>query len=541
MIYPTDLKSLLVYKKIELPFDKIPQFSSRDVAYQTGDQRLRPFYQYEPSLTSFKTAIDNRKTKNVNRKVLVDTLLKQYEPIANNSQAVKNIQTLKSDNTFTIITAHQPSLLTGPLYYIYKICSVISLSRTLNQAYPEYHIVPVFVVGGEDHDFEEIATARFFNKSFSWSTDQIGAVGRMSLDGLQEVLDQVTDTFGSMPHADELTSIINQSIQQSKTYGDFAFRLTHALFSDHELIIANMDQPSYKQILLPYIIQDIQDGTSQEMVQLDQEKLDQAGFKSQAHAREVNIFIQNEDRDRVIDNNDGTYSIGEHTYSQTELFDLLKNRYQDISPNVVLRPVFQEVIMPNLAYIGGGGELAYWMERPSLFKAMDIPFPILIRRDSVLIIDKKSAENLDSNHIKIDQLFEREEQIINQFALNNAAIDINLDEVKAEISAAYKKAVTLSEQIDPTLGKFVLADEAKTIKSIENIESKLLRAEKKKQETEINKIARIKQRFFPNNDSLQERHDNFIPFYLKNGKKWIDALVTELDPLNKNMKILIEQ
>jgi uncharacterized protein YllA (UPF0747 family) len=166
---------------------------------------------------------------------------------------------------------------------------------------------------------------------------------------------------------------------------------------------------------------------------------------------------------------------------------------------------------------------------------------MLIRRDSVLIVDSRSHDTLSKSDIEIVEMFDREEQIINHFAMNHASNDIHLDAIKKKISAAFHEVAVLSDKVDPTLSKSVLAEESKAIKSLEYIENKLLKAEKRKSETEINKISKIKQKLFPNNDSLQERYDNFIPYYLKYGQEWITNLITHLDPMDKSFKILIEE
>lgn len=534
-------KLFSVYIKKDFSYNFIPQFSSRDKSYQSEDEALRPFYDVRPTIDSFDKLIKERKGIRKERALLVDILNDQYSNVANCDITKENIKKLGYPNSFTVVTAHQPSLLTGPLYYIYKICSAISLANRLNELHPTYNIIPTFVLGAEDHDFEEIASVHLFNKTFTWETDQKGAVGRMHLDGLTEVLNEIKGTFGQMPHAEALSEIIDQSYEKSKTYGQFAFHLTHQLFVHHGLVIINMDSAELKRIFLPIALQELKENFAHKLVEEDQLKLEKAGFKSQAHAREINLFLHESDRERIIENEDATYSVGDKVYTLQELTSYITQHPDKLSPNVVLRPVMQELILPNLAYIGGGGEIAYWMERISLFKYLNIPFPMLIRRDSVLIVDKRSADTLEKANITIKSMFDREEQIVNQYALDNASIDINLDHVKNSISAAYADIVNLSDQVDPTLSKSVMAEEAKAIKSIEYIETKLLKAEKKKKENEINKIIRVKQKLFPNNDSLQERYDNFIPYYLRYGKEWIDALVDQLDPMDKSFKILIEE
>lgn len=530
-----------MYKKITLSFDKIPQLSSRDQAYQMGEDALGDFYQYEVALSSFQAIAKAKKEQKINRPLIVRELERQYADLSEKENVLQNIRALGDEHTFTIITAHQPSLLTGPLYFIYKICSVISLARQLNEHYADFKVVPAFILGGEDHDFEEIATMNLFGQDFTWETDQKGSTGRMSLDGVEKVLTQVKERFGQSTYAGELSAMIDEAFSQSKSYGEFMFRLVHSLFGSYGLVIINMDNAEFKKEFLPYVLRDLRNEDSRRSVQKDQEALEEAGFKGQAHARKVNIFWMDGDRHRVIDLPDGRYEIDGKAYSQEELASLLTANPGAISPNVILRPAYQEVVLPNLAYIGGGGELAYWLERKTLFDEWNIPFPMLIRRDSALIVDKRSNNWLESVGLHISDLFDRQEQIVGKYAQIQAPVDIDLSAERKAVHNAFERIKTLAAQVDPTLKKTVLSEEAKSQKSLDYLENKILKAEKQKNEVGINKLRKIKQKFFPGNDSLQERHDNFIPFYLRYGQAWIDTLIDELDPLDKDFKILIEE
>jgi len=528
-----------MYQKINLPFSDIPQFSDRDKAYQGADPRLREFYEHEVSIDAFANVFKARKDFEVDRSSLVNSLVKDYERLVTSDQTLDNIKSLGDSDTYTIVTAHQPSILTGPLYFNYKICSVISLSQKLNSKYTDYHVVPVFVMGGEDHDFEEIATLHLFGQDFTWETDQVGATGRMNLTGLEEVLEAVQEKLGDSDNAASLKSMIDTAYEQSDSYGQFMVHLVNALFGRFGLVICNMDNPNLKQSLLPYVTKDIQQRDSERCVQDDQAALATKGFKSQAHARGVNIFWHDGDRHRVISEGD-KYTIGERTLSESALIAQLNNDPGSISPNVVLRPVYQEVALPNLAYIGGGGELAYWLERKSLFETWNIPFPMLIRRDSVMIVDKKSAKFVASAGLEFTDVFEREEQLVGKYAHAHAAAEIDFTEQRAALKATFESLAATAKQIDPTLERTALSEESKAQKSIDMLENKLLKAEKQKNEVALNKLKKIKNKFFPGNDGLQERYDNFIPFYLKHGEDWIAELILQLDPLDKSFKILVE-
>ncbi len=520
-----------------LPFDQIPHFSKRDKAYQMGDSNLRDFYEHEVDIEAFAQVIEQRQKFNTDRRLLKKVITTQYAHDTVGSTLQANLDDLDSEKTFTIITAHQPSLLTGPLYYIIKICSTISLCRRLTSHYQGYRFVPTFVSGGEDHDFEEIASLHFFNKTFTWATDQKGAVGRMNLDGIEEVLAQVTDTFGNLPHAQDLKDIIATAVSKSDNYGAFMRQLTHALFGHYGLMIVNMDEPIFKQAFLPYVLEDLDHEHSHRLVNKDQKALESVGYKSQAHAREVNIFVHKEDRLRIVKDQD-SYAIGSTTYTKDALIDLLKDKPGDISPNVVLRPIYQELILPNLAYVGGGGELSYWMERTSLFSHWKIPFPMLVRRDSALIIESKESDNLVKLGMTVGDLFQREDHIIIDYTKSQSEEDLNLDIEKKEAQILFEKLLLRIEQVDASLKGAVKAEESKLIKAMDNIENKMIKAEKRKNEVQINRIKKLKNKLFPNNDSLQERYENFIPFYLKYGDTFISTLISSLDPLNKDFKII---
>jgi len=522
-----------------ISFSDIPHFSKRDKAFQLGDDSLRPFYNYEVNLDTFAEVIHERSKFQTNRSLLQQVVQAQYAGKTISAELKENIAELTSDKTFTVITAHQPSILTGPLYYIFKICSVISLCRQLSQHHDDYRFVPTFIMGGEDHDFEEIASLHYFNRTFTWKTEQIGSVGRMTLGGLQALLDEVGATFGAMPHASELRQLIEDSYAGSKTYGEFMLALTHGIFSHTELMIINMDDPKLKLELLPYIIKDIKEETSHQSVNVDQVDLEKAGFKSQAHARDVNIFFHDGDRHRVIKNGNDSYTINSKTYNQAELISYLQKNPGSISPNVVLRPIYQELILPNLAYVGGGGELAYWMERRTLFEELSIPYPMLIRRDSALIVDFKSLSQAQRLSLSIKDLFDRNDLIAIKYAKDQSESELTLSSEREKAAVLFRGLHERATQIDSTLSGAVKAEEAKFLKVLSNMENKLVKAEKRKNEVAINRINKLKDKLFPNNDSLQERYENFIPYYLKHGVSFINQMIECLNPMDKSFKVIL--
>ncbi len=529
----------MINNVIHLKYNEIPQLSSKDKMYQSADSAYDGFYKYSTDLESFKSVIENRKKFKTNRRVLVDVLLQQYQGTPSNDKILSTIKSLSDENTFTITTAHQPVLFMGPLYMVYKILSTIHLCRKLKAAYPTNSFVPVFVSGGEDHDLEEVASMHIFNRDITWSTSQTGSVGRMSLNDLEKAIDELTALFGQTNYADELRSIIRDSFQSSQTYGQFNINLYKSLFSHLGLVVLNMDNKELKKEFIPYALTEIEEKISFTTVKASQNALAEKGIKEQAHVREINLFLFGEGkRERIIQNGD-SYSIGSTTYSYSELVNIIQSNPGEVSPNVVMRPIYQELILPNLAYIGGGGEIAYWLERMNQFSSFNIPFPMLIRRNSALIVASGVQKNLNKVQLDSKDFFQSEDELIKLFLLKNTDEAFDLSHESIALNKFYQNLAEKAKSIDPSLEKYTLAEGAKQVKNLKTISSKMTKAAKAKNEVQLQKIQNIKSKLFPSG-KLQERYDNFIPFYLKYGKEWFSELLEYMNPLNKDF-IVIEE
>ncbi len=523
----------------EIDFQDIPQLSFKDKAYQEGDAKYNGFFKYEANIESFGRAIKERNKFPTDRNLLVEVLHKQYEGTEFHKDVKDQIDALADPKCFTITTAHQPVLLLGPLFVVYKILSALHLCQSLKKKYSAYSFVPIFISGGEDHDFEEVATVHLFNRDFCWETYQEGSVGRMHTDDLRKVLDEVISLFGNSPYASELISFINESFDNSETYAGFNIGLVNHLFSEMGLVVLNMDDARLKGKFIPLAEKEIDQRISAIEVRKTQENLAQNGVSEQAHVRDINLFfIEKNARLRITEEND-LYQIGTREYNRESLGELFKSNPGNVSPNVVTRPLYQELILPNLAYIGGGGEIAYWLERKSQFKAFGIPYPMLVRRNSALIISQKFKKTTAKLNLDAVDFFMSNDEIIKLFLKSESNEDFDLKIEHDELEQFFKNLSLKARRADPSLEQFTLAEGAKLLKSLKSISDKINRAAKQKNEVDINRIRKIKERLFPKG-KLQERYDNFIPYYLRYGKKWFEDLLEVMEPLNKNFLIIEE-
>ncbi len=531
-------KSMEIYNK---SYSEIEQLSGFDKAYASADLALRPFYKYDVNIDTFAAVIKNKKTQNINREVLVNVLREQYSDIETTESVKSNINSLLNENTFTITTAHQPSLFTGPLYFIYKTISALNLAEQLKEKYPQNHFVPIFLIGGEDHDFEEINHLNIFGKTVTWENDENGATGMMQTDSLKPVLAEIKDILGNSENANSIYTTLERCFTEHSTYGKAMFAFTNELFKQYGLVVISPNHAKLKELFIPIIKDEIFNEASKVLVEKEIEKKEKAGFKGQAFVREINLFyLMPNLRERIVFE-DEKYKVlnTNYEFTKAEMTAEIENYPERFSPNVILRPVYQEVILPNLAYIGGGGELSYWTERQPQFEHFNIPFPMLVRRNSVLWIDKSNQKKLNKLDLTIDDLFGEVEALIKSYVRGNTDEELSLKDAKTAINSAFEKILSKATAIDATLKKTVLGEQKKQINAIENLENRLLKAEKRNQEVAVNQIRNLKDKLFPNN-GLQERHDNLLPFYLKYGDDFIQTLKDNLAPLNTEFTIIFE-
>jgi len=523
-----------------ISFQNSGYFTRLIVDYLDQKDNLKPLYNHFPTLENFKLQLEE-KQGNYNpefRSVLVDTLQQQYKAINASTITLQNIQLLNEGNTFTITTGHQLNLFTGPLYFLYKIISTINLTKELKAAHPDYNFVPIYWMATEDHDFEEINYFNFKNKKIAWPRESAGPVGRLSTDGLDAVLDVFSKELGPGNNADWLKSLFKKAYLDHTNLADATRYLANAIFSAYGLVIIDADVPELRKLFVPHVKEELLHQNSHQKVAEASELLKE--YKIQVNPRDINLFyIEDNVRERIV-LQDSTYYINntELKFTEAELLDLLENNPEKFSPNVIMRPLYQEVILPNLCYIGGGGELAYWLELKSYFEAAGITFPMLLLRNSVLLATQKQAGKLDKLGLSWADMFSKQVELVGRKVQDYSELQLDFTEQKEFLKAQFEKLTSIAEKTDISFTGAVKAQELKQLKGLENLEKRLLKAEKRKHAEELGRITAIQNELFPNY-SLQERKANFAEFYLEFDGRLLEELFKQLKPLEQEFNIVV--
>ena len=531
-----------------IDFDTTSYFSDIILDYLEEHKNLEDYYNLPFKKKSFKELIEKKQFTSSQRSDLKEVLLQQYTNGGidlNKLDRVKsNIHLLSDENTYTITTGHQLCLLTGPLYFIYKIISTINLCEQLKKDNPAQNFVPVYWMATEDHDFEEVNHFNLFGKKWTWQQEVGGAVGKIPTDSLKALFEELKSVFGDSETGHQLTLLFEQAYLKNKNLTDATRYMVTELFQQYGLICLDADAPSLKAQCKDLFRSEILEQIAYNEVSKTNEKLSEK-YKIQVSPREVNLFYLKEGaRERLVKNEkSGNFYLADskEEFTAEELLKEIENSPELFSPNVILRPLYQEIILPNLAYIGGGGEIAYWLQLKALFNRFEVEFPILVLRNSVLWMDKSTVKKLKKNNISnVADVFLPIDEWVRNYTMESSENDLDLTPQENLLTDVFGQLTVKIEEIDKSLVPYAKAEHQKSLKMIKDLKNRLVRAEKKKQETAINQLNAVKSKLFPNG-GLQERTDNFSSFYLSMGSSFIDEIKSSLNPYEQKFIVLLDE
>ena len=514
-------------------------FSSLVSDYLEANQKLTPFYNHPPNMEGIKAAMLTRDSFNTPRVSLVEALTAQYQSISSTALVEENIKSLELPNTYSVTTAHQPNIFTGPLYFIYKIAHTVALAKSLKASFPDSNFVPVYYMGSEDADLDELGFVTIGGGKLVWQTDQTGAVGRMIVDSaLVALIKQVEGQIGVSVHGAAWISLLKETFTIGKTIAQATFEMVDHLFGEFGVVVLLPDSAALKSLFTSVIEKELTTGFSNKAVQQTIQALS-THYKVQASGREINLFyLQDNKRERIVQTDAGyeVAALGIQFTKDQILADVQSNP-ANYSPNVILRGVFQETILPNIAFIGGGGELAYWLELKNVFLEVAVPYPVLLLRNSFLLVSAKHAQQLQKLQISTLTLFKGLQVIIDNFVKVNTTNHLQIDAQVAAIEAQYILIKEQAARIDTSLVQHIEALAHQQGQKLLQVQKKMLRSEKRKFEVEQQQITKIMEQLFPGG-SLQERTENIADWYKIYGTQFVRTIIENSNDFSKGFTLL---
>ncbi|MBK7305174.1 MAG: bacillithiol biosynthesis cysteine-adding enzyme BshC [Saprospiraceae bacterium] len=521
--------------------DSITQFKKMDLDYWMHPEKFSEFINLLPLYQNIPEQINQKNSNYTHRDEWYEIIKKQYAKISISDPIHHQINRFKNNNCFAITCAHQPCMLGGPLYWWIKIAQTIKISRELNKLYPQFHFVPVYFSGNEDHDLDEINHFWLFNNKIIWPTNQKGPVGKMNLVGLKEMFDDVMSYFTNNEDAKNLIGEIQQFLNVSESYGDFMMHFVHYLFGSYGLVYFNPDQIESKKILLPVLAKEFADRISVHYTADKIMRLESLGYPIQAKPREINIFyISDQYRGRIVFEGE-KFATHDQVFSWTnsELLSELNTYPERFSPNVLLRPVYQESLIPNLMFIGGGAEIAYWLQLKDLFNHCNVTFPILKRRASVMMCSSSLQKRIANLGLELNDFLNPTSIVEEKLLHLKSDFPHEIEQIRNDLLSGFEDLVKLSNTNFKSGNTSLIAEIKKIEHSIEKLFHRLFKEEKLKFETDVTKVTKIKEVLFPDN-LLQERRESGIQYFIQNGRPFIDDLIENIPGEGDKLVLLLE-
>ena len=522
-----------------IPFSSTHVFSTLINDYLEGKGTALDFVQYAPNLEGYRAAIEGRKKHPINRGLLFDVLTKQYANLPQENAVNNQIALLNKDNTFVVTTAHQPNLFTGPLYFFYKIIHAIQLAASLKEAFPECNFVPVYYMGSEDADLDEVGAFNLDQKKCQWATKQTGAIGRMQVDdALLLLLKQLESYWTILPQGQKALEILKNAYQKGNTISEATLSFVHAFFGSKGLLVLQPDDTALKAAFIPVMEKELLTSFSHETIQPTIAALSK-DYHVQSEGRSINLFYLKDSIRARIEKQGEHYIVVDTPlqFTEAQIIAELHQYPERFSPNVILRGVFQETILPGVVFVGGGGELAYWMELKNVFQAVGVHYPLLQLRNSFLLMSHKQVEQWSAMQFEEQDLFKPILELEVAYVKNHATQALDLQDQINHLTTLYSTIKNEVVKVDPTLGTHAdnLVQQAKA--KLLALEKKMLRAEKRKQSVGIQRIHRIKKELFPQ-DNLQEREEHFSRWVGQYDLSWIDTIMEHSKGLESKFSII---
>ena len=513
-----------------IPYRKI--YSSKFLLdFLNGDSATSNFIPTATNIEDFKELILEKDFPLENRKILCSTISKQYE---NSGIAAPNhLDKLLDANSFTVTTGHQLCLFGGPQFFIHKIVSAISLANQLKLAYPESNFIPIFWMASEDHDFDEIASVSIFNKEIKVNGVNKHPVGRIKTLEFSSALKELKSFFMNDSSGNHLISIFEEAFSKSN-WADCTRFWVDKLFSKYGLIVLDADAKELKTVFRPTLELEIKQQFVYNAVVNTNNSISKEGYSPKINPRKLNLFYFNKgNRERII-SNEGVFLIGDLTYSKDQILKMIELNPENFSPNVLLRPLYQESILPNLAYIGGPAEIQYWGQLKEAFDFSNVDFPMVILRDHFGWINNSDLTWWKSKGLNESDLFLDYDELVKKILIKDNVFSLNVEDHLQAIKSSILKEI---HAVDTSIESMLIGELQKFKNGINKIESKLTRSSKRNNEIFYKKVKKVQDSLMINGN-LNERKEGFIPLYITLGDQYLSFLLEAANPLKSELKIL---
>lgn len=507
--------------------------------YMNGKKEIQSCFDYMLTEDAFKQRLHDLREREFFRQDLVAHLLEYNTKLQAGESTLQNVKALGDENTYVVIAGQQAGLLTGPLYTIHKVISILQLAKEKEESLG-VKVVPVFWIAGEDHDMDEInhtfvAKNKKMKKTIFYDRNPKKASAsesELSVEDCRSWIEEIFKTYPETNFTKDVLKFVDAALKKSNTYVDFFAHLITKIFANSGLILVDSHHPELRKLEIPFFKRIISKYKEvQEGLRNQQEVIKELGYKpiieTKSHA--VHIFMEIDNERVLLEEHQGKFvgKDGAHSFSYEELMEEMERNPARFSNNVVTRPLMQEYVFPTLAFIGGPGELAYWSELQQVFHTVGFQMPPVVPRLTITYVERDIATDLFDLQLRESDPFLNDVDKLRENWLSNRVeepIDDHFEKAKKEIADIHISLQQFVKKIEPGLGAFAGKNELKINEQIELLERMLKRNVEKKYEVQLNKFRRIQFALRPLG-APQERVWNVCYYLNQFGLDFVDRVM----------------
>lgn len=496
---------------------------------------------------SIQSKLSEISSKNhVNRLLLTETLVKQNKLFGNSEKSLQNIELLKQANTVAIVTGQQMGVFGGPLYTIYKAMGTVKLCESFQQQFPDYNFIPVFWMELEDHDFEEIRSIQLFNidneiKSIAYDGDDAENKSRSPVNSIvlnediQRMMQEIKSTLNPTDFSGELFLKLESAYQNGKSISEAFGLWMAALLGKYGLVLMDPSDAVFKKMAIPVFKKELENSAAiHNLLMAQNASLKSSGYDVQVENEPTNLFLRDEVNSKHPLNKNGLNKFkirSEDAVSHRDsLMTLIETEPGRFIPNVILRPIVQDHLLPTFAYVGGPSEIAYFAQFKTIYEFFEIPQPMIIPRPFITILEKKIKKVTDKYGISVTDIFNKKSRIVDEAATGDSQssasgqLDSLLTQIHSQFSTLEKSLVS----VDASLKGASETALDKIEKAIKVLKEKTGDAEKRKNELTHSQLTKAIRHILPQ-DQFQEREINALYYVNKYGFDFLNTLHENMD------------
>ncbi len=544
---------------MQIQFNKLPGFNDFFLEYLNDFNTLKDFfnYNYINKENIFKSLVD-KEDNYINKKLftrndLADILLIQNKIFNATEETIKNIELLRNENTFAVVTGQQAGILTGNLYTVVKAVNAYQLTRKLREYFPDYSFVPVFWIESDDHDFLEVNNINVFNKENELRKIEYYENGVMQDrylrpindiifdDSIEKFKSDLRESILKTDFTENIFDLINRSYRTGISFPTAFARFMNYLTGDLGIIFCNPADREIKKLLVPIFEKEL--NTYPETCErvIETSAIIEQRYEPQVKPQPINVFYINNNHRHLIEprpKNMFALKNSRQRFEKLQLMEQLYSSPEKFSGNVILRPICQDYLLPTVAYIGGPSEIAYFGQFKRVYEFFGINMPIIYPRTSITILENRIANFISKNNLTIEEFFD-EKKITSKMMnkINELKVEDIFNNLKDELNGIYYSFGIDLGKIDKNLINTFKNKNEKYIESLEHLKDKFIDSQAQQNESTVLKLKSAIQSVYPN-ETLQERYINIVYYLNKYGMDLVKKMVETTDIDNFNHQII---